>query len=82
MYVRVHEGTYIEHPSVREQRKLLAVKGDNDDEEIPLRAVPSIGELRHPSKQQEASSKRGGPPSGADLLSFRAGSAEFPRWPA
>ena len=49
----MHEGTYIEHPSVREQRKLLAVKGDNDDEEIPLRAVPSIGELRHPSKQQE-----------------------------
>jgi hypothetical protein len=38
---------------------LLAVKGDDGDEEVPLRAVPSIGELRRPSKQQGASSKRG-----------------------
>ena len=60
-HVRVHEGMYIEHPSVREQRKLLAIKVDegSDQEELPVKAVPSIEELRPPSKQQEAAVKSG-----------------------
>jgi hypothetical protein len=52
---------YIEHPSVREQRKLLAIKVDegSDQEELPVKAVPSIEELRPPSKQQGAAVKSG-----------------------
>jgi hypothetical protein len=59
-HVRVHEGMYIEHPSVREQRKLLAIKADEgSEEELPVKEVPSIEELRPPSKQQEAAVKSG-----------------------
>jgi hypothetical protein len=52
-HVRVHEGSYIEHPSVREQRKLLAIE-EEGEQEVPVSAVPSIRSLRLPTKQQEA----------------------------
>jgi hypothetical protein len=39
---------------------LLAIKVDEgSEEELPVKAVPSIEELRPPSKQQEAAVKSG-----------------------